>query len=316
MKILVTGGAGFIASHIVDRLVEEGFDVVIIDNLSTGRREYLNSDAKFYELDINDSRVEEIIKEEEIEYVIHHAAQIDIQKSIQKPDFDAENNILGTIKLLEACRKGSVKKIIYASSAAVYGTPDYLGIDEEHPVAPISFYGISKHTPEHYIRTYQNLYDLDYTILRYANVYGIRQAPKGEGGVISIFIDQMLNNKRPTIFGDGTQTRDFIYVADIAKANLAALEGADNKVINISCNTQTSINSLVEMMNQVLNTKLEPIYEAERPGDIKDSYLDNNKALKLINWQPEYDLMAGLEETITYYQELYLSEDEVAATNE
>lgn len=311
---MVTGGAGFIGSHIVDRLIEQGAEVVVVDNLSTGRREYINSAAKFHKLNINDSRLEEIFAREDIDYVIHHAAQIDVQKSLEKPDFDAENNILGSIKLLEACRKHQVKKIIYASSAAVYGIPDYLGIDEDHPVDPISFYGISKHTPEYYIKTYQKLYDLDYTILRYANIYGPRQDPKGEGGVISIFTDRMLEGKRPVIFGDGKQTRDFIYVADVARANLAALTGGKNEVLNISCNRQTSVNRLVEVLNRTLDTGLEPVYEAERPGDIKDSYLDNGKALKLLDWQPEYDLKTGLQETITYYRELHQAESEVAAT--
>lgn len=304
-KVLVTGGAGFIGSHIVDELVKEGAEVVVVDNLSTGCRENVNLKATFYEVDIRDEELKNVFKKEDIDYVIHQAAQIDVQKSIQKPTFDAQNNIGGTINLLEACREYEIKKIIYASSAAVYGTPEYLGIDEDHPVNPISIYGISKHTPEHYIKTYRQLYDLDYTILRYANVYGPRQDPKGEGGVISIFVDAMLQGERPTIFGDGKQTRDFIYVKDIAQANLAALKQADNEVLNISCHDQTSINELVTEMNHILDTDLKPKYEAERPGDIRHSYLTNHKAIKALDWQPEYDLEAGLRATLTYYQEIY-----------
>ncbi|MBM7622993.1 SDR family oxidoreductase [Sporohalobacter salinus] len=312
MKVLVTGGAGFIGSHIVDELIKEGADVIVVDNLSTGCLDNVNSKAKFYEIDIRDEELKGVFAEQDIDYVIHQAAQIDIQKSIQEPTFDAQNNIEGTINLLEACREYKVKKIIYASSAAVYGSPEYLGIDEEHPVKPISLYGISKHTPEHYIKTYKQLYDLDYTILRYANVYGPRQDPKGEGGVISIFVDAMLEGKKPTIFGDGQQTRDFIYVKDIAQANLAALKRADNKVLNISCHTQTSINELVTEMNQILGSNLEADYEDERPGDIRHSYLTNQKAIKQLDWQPEYDLETGLRRTLTYYQEIYQAKEEIA----
>ena len=313
--ILVTGGAGFIGSHIVDKLVSRGDDVIIIDNLSTGKRENINPAAKFYKLDIRDD-LTEVFTEHNIDYVIHQAAQIDVQRSIKEPDFDSDVNITGTVNFLNYCRQYDVEKIIYASSAAVYGQPQYLGVDEEHPVNPISYYGISKHTPEHYIKVFNQLYDLDYTILRYANVYGIRQDPKGEGGVISIFIDKFLQEEEPTIFGDGEQTRDFIYVDDIATANLAALEEGSGEIINISCNTKTSVNQLVQAMNQVAGTDLSPIYEDQRAGDIRHSYLVNDKAKEVLDWEPAYDLEAGLKETFAYYQELYQSQTQIAAANE
>ncbi|MDK2814139.1 MAG: UDP-glucose 4-epimerase [Thermoanaerobacter sp.] len=242
----------------------------------------------------------EILKKEKPDYVIHQAAQINVQKSIDNPVFDAKVNILGTVNLLECCRKSGVKKIVYASSAAVYGNPEYLPIDEEHRINPISYYGISKHTAEHYFEVYRQLYGLKYTILRYANVYGIRQDPKGEGGVISIFIDKMLKRERPIIFGDGNQTRDFVYVKDVAKANLLALEKGDNEVVNISTGKPTSINELVEIMKKIMNTSSEPIYTEPQKGDIVHSYLDNKKALDVLGWRPEYSLEEGLKETIEW----------------
>ena len=212
MEVLVTGGAGFIGSNIVDGLIEADHQVIVVDNLSTGKKENLNEQAEFYNLDLEDQELKEIFRENEISHVIHHAAQIDVQHSIKDPLFDAQNNILSTINLLECCRAYNVKKIIYASSAAVYGEPDYLPVDEDHPIKAMSPYGISKHTPEHYIKMYSELYNLKYTIFRYANVYGPRQDPKGEGGVVSIFVDKMLAEERPVIFGDGQQTRDFVLI--------------------------------------------------------------------------------------------------------
>ncbi|SNX52904.1 SDR family oxidoreductase [Thermoanaerobacterium sp. RBIITD] len=316
MNILVTGGAGFIGSNIVDFLIDNGYDVVVVDNMSTGKKENINKRARFYNVDITDSNLYKVFENEKIDVVIHHAAQIDIQKSIKDPVFDAKVNILGTINLLECCRKYGVKKIIYASSAAVYGNPEYLGVDEKHRVYPISYYGISKHTPEHYFEVYNELYGLKYTVLRYANVYGIRQDPKGEGGVISIFIDKMLKGERPVIFGDGEQTRDFIFVKDVAKANLLALKKGDNEIINISTNKAITINELVDIMNEIMGTYLKPIYTNSRKGDIVHSYLDNKKALEVLGWEPEYQLEQGLKETIEYYKEKYILEEEAAVTKD
>lgn len=301
MKILVTGGAGFIGSNIVDKLISLGYKTVVVDNLSTGNKENINSNTKFYQLDITSPNMEDIFEQEEITHVIHHAAQIDVQHSIQDPLFDIKNNIMGTVNLLENCKDYGVKKIVYASSAAVYGEPDYLPVDEEHPIKAMSPYGISKHTPEHYIKMYKQLYGLDYTILRYANVYGPRQDPKGEGGVISIFVDKMLSGEEPIIFGDGEQTRDFVYVGDIVEANIKALTKGDGEIINISCNTQDSVNDLYKTINGIMKTNLQAIYKEERKGDIRDSYLDNNKAKKVLNWFPAYDLREGLTYTIEYY---------------
>jgi len=301
MEVLVTGGAGFIGSNIVDGLIEAGHQVIVVDNLSTGKKENLNDQAEFYNLDLRDQKLKEVFKENEISHVIHHAAQIDVQHSINDPLFDAQNNILGTINLLECCRAYKVKKIIYASSAAVYGEPDYLPVDEEHPIKAMSPYGISKHTPEHYIKMYNELYELKYTIFRYANVYGPRQDPKGEGGVVSIFVDKMLAEERPVIFGDGQQTRDFVHVYDIVKANLLALDNGDNILVNISTQSRDSVNNLVDHLNQILPYEIKAIYQEARKGDILHSSLANGKAKEQLGWTPGYDFKDGLEQTVGYY---------------
>ncbi|SDN34573.1 UDP-glucose 4-epimerase [Paenibacillus sp. yr247] len=301
MKVLVTGGAGFIASHIVDLLVDLGHEVAILDNFSTGREENVNAKVEVFKMDILDSRTLEVFLKFKPEIVIHHAAQIDIQSSIKDPAFDASTNVIGTIKLLEACKSSGIRKFIYASSAAVYGNPQYLPVDETHPIRPLSYYGISKHTPEHYLEVFSQQNKLDYTILRYANVYGIRQDPKGEGGVISIFIDKLLSEHKPVIYGDGEQTRDFIYVKDIARANIAALNSGSKGIYNISCNHQTSVNDLLRMISRLSNIETYPSYREIRVGDILHSYLDNSAAKKDLKWEPQYTLRDGLQETCNYY---------------
>ena len=220
MNILVTGGAGFIGSPIVDKLIDNEHNVIVVDNLSTGTINNVNKSANFIQGSIIDREfIESIISKYKPDCVIHHAAQIDVQRSIEDPTFDCDTNIRGTLNILNSCVKNNVSKIIYASSAAVYGNPNYLPIDENHSINPMSYYGISKFTPEMYIKVYSNMFDIKYTIFRYSNVYGPRQVSKGEGGVVSIFIDKMLMNQSPYIYGDGQHTRDFIYVKDIANAN-------------------------------------------------------------------------------------------------
>lgn len=316
MKIIVTGGAGFIGSHIVDQLVELGHDVAIIDDLSTGNEEYINKNARFYMCDITNREMLDIVFKTELpEVVIHHAAQIDVQTSLKKPDVDAEINIIGTINILECCKKFRVRKIIYPSSAAVYGNPIYLPVDEKHPINPISFYGISKHTPEHYIQTYCELNDIKYTIFRYSNVYGIRQDPKGEGGVISIFVNKFLNGEPPIIFGDGEQTRDFIYVKDVARANLLALDKGDNEILNVSTRIKTSVNELFNVMKVIFESRARAVHKEARDGDILHSYLSNELSKSKINWNVEFELAEGLRETIVYYLNMR-SIEEVAFTKE
>jgi len=301
MKVLITGGAGFIASHLTDELIQQGHEVAVLDNLSTGKREFLNPNALFYYKDITDPSIEHVFSEFNPQIIYHHAAQIDVQHSLRDPVHDANVNILGTIAILEQSRKYGVQKIIYASSAAVYGPPDALPVDESHPVRPLSYYGISKHTPEHYIQAYANLYGLDYTILRYANAYGIRQDPKGEGGVISIFLDKLLNGQTTVIYGDGEQTRDFVYVKDIVAANIAAMTRGSRGLFNISRNKQTSVNELLSIMNEILGINAIPRYAPERPADIVHSRLNNEAAIRELQWKPEFSVRQGLLETCKYY---------------
>ncbi|MCH5585276.1 GDP-mannose 4,6-dehydratase [Shimazuella sp. AN120528] len=301
MKVLVTGGAGFIGSHIVDQLLEKGHEVVIIDNMSSGKETNLNPKAAFYRIDMEDAKIQEVFQREKPKTVIHQAAQTVVQTSVRQPVYDAHMNILGTINLLEAARLYGTKKFVYASSAAVYGDPQYVPIDERHPVGPLSGYGISKYTPEQYLRVYQQMYGMEFTILRYANVYGIRQDPQGEGGVISIFIDKVLAESPFTIFGNGEQTRDYIYVEDVAKANLAALKAGNNEVFNIGTGVHTTLNQLVEKLQQISGKALETIYEKERLGDIKHSYFTVNKAKNNLHWTPEVSLDEGLRKTYQYY---------------
>lgn len=305
MNFVVTGGAGFIGSHIVDALIESGHQVHIIDNLTTGNLVNVNPKAIFHPIDITGDQLGAVFEKAKPDIVIHHAAQIDVQTSILQPLLDAKVNILGTLALLEQCREHNVRKLIYASSAAVYGTPEYLGVDERHPLRPISFYGISKHTPEHYIEAFSHLFGFDYTILRYANVYGIRQDPKGEGGVVSIFVDRLLQGQQTVIFGDGEQTRDFIYVKDIVSANLAAVERGSKGIYNIGWNKQTSVNELLKLMSELCGKPFAPQYMPQRVGDILHSRLDNAAAKEQLGWEPLFTLRSGLSETMEYYASLY-----------
>lgn len=303
MNVLVTGGAGFIGSHIVDKLIEREHEVAIIDNLCHGSRENINPKAKFFEVDITDSKVEDIFRKEKPNYVIHQAAQADVTDSVKNPVFDAQINILGAINLLECCRKFEVEKIVYASSGgAIYGEPKYLPLDEKHPIAPISPYGASKYTVEIYLNLYAELYHLNYTSLRYANVYGPRQDPYGEGGVIAIFSNKLLKDERPTIYGDGKQTRDFVYVSDVADANIVAMKGGDNEAFNIGTGKETSVNELFELLRDIGGKKIEPIYGVERKGEVKRSYVTYSKAKRGLHWQPEVTLSDGLKKTVEHFK--------------
>lgn len=303
MKVIVTGGAGFIGSHVAEVLKDDGHEVLIVDNLSTGRAENLPKDIPFVELDICDDRLLDVILDFQPEVIFHLAAQIDVQKSINDPAFDAYINIVGTVKLLEAAGKAKVRKVVYSSSAACYGEPQSLPVTEEQRVMPLSAYGISKHTAEHYLVSYKELYNIDYSILRYGNVYGPRQDPLGEAGVVAIFTDRVLKGLAPTIFGDGEQTRDFIYVKDIATANLLAGKASGCQLVNISTGVETSVNEVFNKLIKYSNISLDAKYAPGRKGEIQKMVMCAEKALKEIGFKSQYSFDEGIKETLLYYKQ-------------
>ncbi len=303
MKILVTGGAGFIGSHIVDKLVQEENEVIIIDNLSTGKKINLNPTAIFYQISITDPKIEEIFQKHHPEFVIHQAAQVDINKAIQDPIHDATVNIIGSLNILENCRKYGVQKIVYGNSGgAGAGEPQYLPIDEIHPKQPLAHYGVSKQTVEHYLKVYHHLYGLKYTSLGYANVYGPRQDPFGEGGVIAIFSYKLLHKVPPTIFGDGKQTRDFIYVEDVAAANIIALTHGDNDCFLVGTGEEISIINLLEKLKKITKSNIKAQHQTARKGDIIKSCFNIGKIQKILGWNPSVTFDAGLQKTVEYFK--------------
>lgn len=308
MKILVTGGAGFIGSHVVDKFIDQGHDVVILDNLSTGFKKNINKKAKFYKASVCDDRLSEVMKQEKFDIVNHHAAQIDVRKSVDDPLCDAEQNILGSLNLIVNSVRFGVKKIIYASTGgAVYGEVEELPVNEDHPVNPISQYGISKHTVEHYLYLYSKLYDLKTTVLRYPNVYGPRQNPEGEAGVVAIFSGQLLNAQTPTIFGKGDKTRDYTYVGDIADANVLALSKGDNEILNIGTGIETTDQQVYETIAAAIGSTIKPNYAEVREGEIYRICLDAAKARRILRWMPKIEFKEGIRNTVNYFREFGIS---------
>ena len=309
MKILVTGGAGFIASHVVDLFIKNGYEVVIVDDLSTGRESNINPAAVFYKMDIRSPELREVFEKEKPDFISHHAAQMDVRRSIVEPVFDADVNILGSIKLIELAREFKIKHFVYISSGgAAYGEPVYLPCDEDHPVNPICQYGASKHTVEHYLYMYHANYGLNYTVLRYPNVFGPRQDPKGEAGVVAIFIGKMLNNEPVTINGDGEQVRDFVYVSDCAYANyLAVTKKAESGIYNLGFNKGTSVNEIYFHLKELTGYQQEAVHGPAILGETRQIYLDANKANKTFGWSPQLTLRQGLENTVQYFREKELT---------
>lgn len=307
MKILVTGGAGFIASHLVDNLIAKGHDVIIVDNLSTGREENINPKARFYKVDIcNAAALADILDKERPDVINHHAAHADVRKSVEMPAYDANINILGSLNLCQLSMKYQVKKFIYASTGgAVYGEPKRMPVTEESPIEPLSQYGVSKHTVEHYLSVFNKLYHMNFTILRYPNVYGPRQSPYGEAGVVAIFSEHILNNKRPTIFGDGSKTRNYVFVADIIEANLKALEKEGNgEIFNLGWGLEISDLAVFQAIRDALNSKIEPIFGNKRNGEIERICLDSTKAMKILHWTPKINFKEGIKLATHYYKQL------------
>ncbi len=313
MKILVTGGAGFIGSHLTDRLLQLGHEVVVVDNLATGYRHNLNPRARFYEVSLLDSSLGEVFEREKPDIVNHHAAQNGVRQSNADPVFDAQHNIIGSIRLIQCCIEHDVKKVIYASSGGtVYGEPVYLPVDEAHLIAPISPYGISKHTVEHYLFLAAASTGLNYTVLRYANIYGPRQHPHGGAGVVAIFTESMLKGISPTIFGDGSSTRDYLFISDAVEANLLALTVGDREIYHVSSGIEISLNELFCQLKQALRSvigckevvKMSPVYADPRPGEIHRIALNPEKIEKDLGWIPQTSLQDGLEQTVSYCRSL------------
>lgn len=304
MKVLVTGGAGFIGSHVVDAFVVEGYEVVVVDDLSTGRRENLNTAAAFYQVDMtNEAALAEVFAKEKPDYVSHQAARAQVRESMERPTLYAQVNIIGSLNVLQLCRKHGVRKIVYASTGgAVYGEPEYLPADENHPVNPLDPYGASKHHVEHYLYLYERNWGLSYTILRYPNVYGPRQDPYGEAGVVAIFAKQMLSGGQPVINGTGEQERDFVYVSDIARANLLAIKRGDGEILNIGTGVGTSINAVFRSLSEAIGYSGKEVRGPAKAGEVFRIYLDASKARTELDWSVRVSLDEGLCRTVEYFR--------------
>lgn len=303
MKILVTGGAGFIGSHIVDAYVQLGHDVTVVDNLSTGQRENLNPKSRFVELDIRDAhKVAEVFGTTHFDFVNHHAAQMDVRRSVDDPVYDASVNIIGVLNILECCVKRGVPRVVFASSGgAIYGEQDYFPADEQHPTRPISPYGVAKLTTENYLFYYKTVHHLDSVCLRYANVYGPRQNPEGEAGVVAIFTSKMLANEQPVINGDGKQTRDYIYVGDVVQANVLSLKGAGSQVFNIGTGVETDVNTLFHCLKGATGSNAEESHGPAKKGEQLRSVLDARKIHTALGWKPAISFEEGLQRTVEYF---------------
>lgn len=304
MKILVTGGAGFIASHITDAFINAGHSVVVLDDLSSGFEKNVNPKAKFVKGDICDKElVENLFKEENFDLVNHHAAQMDVRRSVKDPTFDANTNIIGTINLLQNCIKYNVKKFMFASTGgAVYGEQSYFPADENHPTQPRSPYGISKLAVEKYLYFYNAEYGLNYTILRYANIYGPRQNPFGEAGVVAIFTTKLLKAEQPIINGNGQQTRDYVFVGDVVNANILTLNDTTNDNYNVGTGIETNVNQLFHKLNDIISAGKEEKHGPAAPGEQMRSVITSEKLFNKFGWKPSTTLDEGLKLTVDFFR--------------
>lgn len=307
MKILMTGGAGFIGSNITDALLAKEHDVIVFDNLSSGKKENVDKKARFYKADIyNKKEVNEVFKKEKPQIVIHNAAQIDVRKSVEDPFFDAQVNILGSINVLNACVENKVKKIIFASSGgSVYGECKSLAPKEDAKTNPLYPYAIAKNSVENYINFYSVVHGLDYTILRYGNVYGPRQDPHGEAGVVAIFAGRMLKNEEILVFGDGKQMRDYVYAGDVVNANIKSLTEGKNQVINIGTGKAVSVNELIKLISKSVGYKKKAVHKPKRNGELFKSFLNINKAKDVLSWTPKVNMEQGIKLTVAYLKREY-----------
>jgi len=303
MKVLVTGGAGFIGSHVVDRLIQEGHEVVVVDNLSTGKRKNVPHAANFYKADTQGSRLDRILKKERPTVIFHLAAQMNVRKSTEDPGFDAQVNILGTINLLESAVRYGTRKVIFASSGgAVYGEQQIFPAPESHPTHPLSPYGISKLTGEHYLAYYEHVAGLGYVSLRYGNVYGPRQAPEGEAGVVAIFSQAMLKEGQPLINGNGLQTRDYIFVDDVVSATVGAMQPNIQGTYNVGTGKESSVNEIFHQVKLLTNSECKEIHGPEKRGEQIRSVLNSAKLREALDWEPMVMLDEGLQLTVEFFK--------------
>lgn len=304
MKILVTGGAGFIGSHIVDAFLSAGHEVCVVDDLSTGFRHNLPPAVPLHVVDIRDAGLGEVFEKEKPEVVCHQAARANVRESFEKPLLYADVNVLGSLNVLECCRRFGVRKVLYASTGgAVYGNPEQLPVTEQHPVNPLDPYGASKHHVEHYLHLYEKNFGISYTSLRYPNVYGPRQNPFGEAGVVAIFTRQMLDGKQPVINGSGEQERDFVSATDIARANLLALNKGDGEIMNIGSGLATSINTIYSELANLTGFERKAVYGPAKDGEVYRIYLNADRAGEILGWAPRVSLTEGLGATVEYFKE-------------
>lgn len=301
-KVLVTGGAGFIGSHQVDALVAAGYNVVVVDDLSSGKKENINPKAKLIEMDIRDEKLTQVFAEERPDYVFHFAAQISVNRSLEDPMFDADINIIGGLNLLEACVAHKVKKIMFSSTGgALYGEAEEVPTPEHAPTVPISPYGIAKLSLENYIRFFYEQFGLEFGIMRYANVYGPRQDSKGEAGVIAIFTEKLMNQEQPYIHGDGHQTRDYVFVADVVQANMIVFESEAVGTYNVGTSRQTTVNEIFNLIKNHLGSPFVERYSEGFPGQ-EVSCLSNAKLQADFGWLPDLDIKSGIEQTVDWFK--------------
>jgi UDP-glucose 4-epimerase len=302
MRVLVTGGAGFIGSRTAKQLLACGHEVAIVDDLSSGKRENIPEDARFYESDIR-TGCTEVFEDFRPEILSHQAAQMDVRRSVREPDFDADVNVVGTVRLLEKCTQYDVKKVVFASTGgAIYGEQSAFPATEDHPLYPVSPYGVSKLAGERYLHYYGVQYELPYVALRYANVYGPHQDPHGEAGVVAIFSGNLAKKHVSRINGVGAQTRDYVYIEDVARANVLAVEhDVPPGPYNIGTGLETSINFLYGLLRKICGLDLSPEYGPAMPGEQLRSSLDPKLAAQALGWRPEVELPVGLKETLRFF---------------